>query len=322
MSKLNHYRIAELLHSQVVGHVNFGHGQIASLGDAQRYFDSRHLNEPTAVVHADEDVDWTLVKQAFLEVRKDRKSSEVYVADPDKNAIFLRRCRKLGVKASDYTINTTLYNARKNRLLTGLNSERTSSHHESFAFACEFAATELRYTKGVSIDDIICDPLLAAAFDAIAGRISPGHTSFEYRWGILSIRKASGSKQLGRKASGSKKKVAIAASFTPIEMPDLTKGFRLIIDPLETIPEESGVYVLSERENPIYAAGTESLRQGVSLYRQPNVFAAITDKFWRPKQDEFTVAYATVLQSSKLKGIEQKLIEEWQPVFNVARIAI
>ena len=309
MSKLNHYRIAELLQSQVVGHANFGHGQIASLGDAQRYFDSLDLNEQTSIAHADEVIDWTLVKQAFLEVRKDRKSSEVYVADPDRNMIFLKRCRKLGVKGSDYGINKTLYNARKNKLLSGLDSERTpshhQSHHQSFAFACEFAATELRYTKGASIDDIICDPALAAAFDSIARRISPGHSSFEYRWAILSIRKA------GRR------KRTTAAPIAPVKVPALTTGFRLTVDPIDNIPNASGVYLLSERENPLYASKADSLRIGVSLYKQPNIFKAITDKFWQPKEDEFTVSYATV-QPNKLIDIEKRMIKDWHPVFNVA----
>src|SRR5688572_24067608 len=41
-----------------------------------------------------------------------------------------------------------------------------------------------------SLDTVICDPLLAAAFDSFAARLAPGFSSFEYRWAALGLRKA------------------------------------------------------------------------------------------------------------------------------------
>ena len=125
----------------------------------------------------------TRCKEAFLQVRTargDRGSADLYVADPKRNALFLAKCRQLELKVSDYILNKTLLNARKNKLLTGLHSVKTSIDYEDIAFACEFAATELRYKIGVSIDDIVCDPCIAQQFDTIAAKLSPGHKSFEY----------------------------------------------------------------------------------------------------------------------------------------------
>ena len=72
-----------------------------------------------------------------------------------RNALFIAECRQMGLKASEYFLNKTLLNARKNKLLTGLHSVKTSINYEDFAFACQFAATELKYKIGVSIDDIV-----------------------------------------------------------------------------------------------------------------------------------------------------------------------
>jgi hypothetical protein len=45
MSKLNHFAISSILNSEIIGRAGFGHGQIASLGDAQRHFDVLEASE-------------------------------------------------------------------------------------------------------------------------------------------------------------------------------------------------------------------------------------------------------------------------------------
>jgi hypothetical protein len=184
MSDINHFAISSILDSEIVGRVKFGHGQIGSLADAQRYFDLLSVTESPAVLHRNEEVDVQRVIEAFHAVRNargDRGSSDLYVADPERNALFLAKCRELGLTCSDYLLNKTLLTARKNRLLRGLRSVRTPSRHEDYAFACEFAATELKYKTGASIDDIVCDPRLASRFDAIARKLAPEFTSFRHR---------------------------------------------------------------------------------------------------------------------------------------------
>src|SRR5438552_7978503 len=149
----------------------------------------------------------------------------------------------MGLKVSDYALNKTLLNARKNKVLTGLHSVKTSIDYEEFAFACEFAATELKYKIGVSIDDIVCDPVVAEQFDAIAAKLSPGHTSFEYRWAILSIRKS------GRSVDWK----------DSYKMPKFQHTFRLVGDPVDKLPINGGAYILYEnaRKRPLYARSTE-----------------------------------------------------------------
>jgi hypothetical protein len=308
MPKLNHYDISSILNSEIVGPAEFGHGQINSLGDAQKYFDLVDVTHAPASLHANEEVPVLTVRDAFLAIRNargDKGSSDLYIADPNRNRLFLDKCRELGIQASDYAINKRLMYARKNGYLRGLDSVKTVVNYEDYAFASEFAATELKYKTGASIDDILCDPELASQFDSIARRLAPGYTSFRYRWAILSIRKA------GRQAEWK----------PDYAMPDLVGAFKLMTDPLGYLPEEGGVYLLSERERPLYARSTANIRHGVELHRKPQMFSAVTDIFWQPKVDDFIVRFA-VLDSTKLfKPVERKLIEEKRPVFNVPRAA-
>jgi hypothetical protein len=311
MSRINHFTISSILNSEIVGRAKFGHGQIAAQGDGQRYFDLLGAEESPAVAHGDEKVNVHEVVKAFLavrEARRDQRSSDLYIADPERNAQFLAKCRAIGIQASDYTINKMLLYARKNSYLTGLKSARTSFDHEEYAFASEFAATELKYRRGASIDDILCDPKLAREFDSIAQKLAPGFSSLEYRWAILSIRKA------GRQYK-------LKSDF---RTPKLTERFRLVKDSLENLPMQNGVYLLCEKEKPLYARSTVSLRHGVELHRNPQLLSAIAGKLWRPDLDSLLVAYAVLPDNSPkgvLRPVEKKIVEEKRPIFNVPRSA-
>src|SRR5581483_6205281 len=128
----------------------------------------------------------------------------------------------------------------------------------------------------------------------------------EYRWAILSIRKA------GRHHK-------LESSF---KMPKFTAGFRLTKDPLEKIPERSGVYLLYDNRRLLYTRATEQLRHGIELHRDPATVTAIADKLWTPNFDNFFVDFAAIAKpNTVLQAIERKLVEERHPVFNIPRSA-
>jgi hypothetical protein len=295
-----------------VGPARFGHGQIASLGDPQRYFDTLDVNEPPSIRYRDEKVDVETVVKAFMAVRNargDNGSSDLYVADPNRNAVFIHECRRHGIKASEYSINKKLFYARKNGYLKGLDSDRTSINYERQAFACEFAATELRYKLGATVDDILCDPGTATEFDSIAGRITPGLTPLEYRWAILGI----------RKAAGRSVKEVLPAGY---KMPAFSHSFRLVTDAINRVPDTSGIYLLFERQRLLYTRATEDLRMGLELHRAPTVLGAITEKLWKPKPENFIVNYEVIEEKKAfLHAVEKRLVDERHPLFNVSRSA-
>ena len=63
---------------------------------------------------------------------------------------------------------------------------------DPFLFASEIAWKRLtEQYSGVSLDEILCDPRMATAFDKTAQSLAPGYTPLEYRWGALKLRKQS-----------------------------------------------------------------------------------------------------------------------------------
>src|SRR5260370_26088793 len=105
MSDIKHFTISSILNAEIVGRAKFGHGQIASKGDAQRYFDLLEAKKPPAVAHGEEEVDVHDVVRAFHAVRdarKDRGSPDLYVADPERNAQVLANVREIGIQSSHY----------------------------------------------------------------------------------------------------------------------------------------------------------------------------------------------------------------------------
>ena len=63
---------------------------------------------------------------------------------------------------------------------------------ELFIFASEIAGRKVSEDSQCSLDDLLCDPELAARFDQYAKLISPGYSSFQYRWAALTVRKWAG----------------------------------------------------------------------------------------------------------------------------------
>lgn len=307
MSTLNQFDIAKTLQSEIVGRSRDCHGQVSTSGVVQSYFDLRCKPVAPSEIHHDLDVDTETVVQAFYDVRDDQRSPDLYVADPDRNRRFLDRCGELGERASEYAINKTLLNARKANLLKNLNSKPTRFDHEQYVFASEFAATELRYRTGASIDDIICDPALAAEFDAIAMKIAPGFTPLRYRWAMLSVRKAGRSKE---------------AKWEPeYEMPHFENPFPLFATHSPALPDERGVYLLQERSRTLYVHGTRSISRGIELHRRVDFRGVFAKYLWDPDPDELLVSFAAVAEAKLMRPIELRLICERKPLFNIVNAA-
>src|SRR5579872_2728158 len=176
MPNLNQFEIGRILGSDRVEKARFGHGQIGALSGAQQYLNFVHFEKSPAARYGRKKVDEKLVEKAFHAVRNlrhDRGSVDLYDADPGRNAEFIAKCRDLGLRDDIYLINKTLFSMRKNNRLKNLDSVKASIDYEDYTFASEYAATELKYEIGVSIDDIVCDPDLALRFDSIARRLTP-----------------------------------------------------------------------------------------------------------------------------------------------------
>lgn len=122
-----------------------------------------------------------LIPRAFQEVRAGYSVDRV-LADPALNARFIDKCQELGVGDLPAVINRMLCNLRKRGQLRGIQSKATSFPDlEAYRFAAEMAVRYLERREGVTLDDIVCDPELAAEFDHLAATICPGLTPLQFR---------------------------------------------------------------------------------------------------------------------------------------------
>jgi hypothetical protein len=119
-------------------------------------------------------------------------STDRLLADPVLNDQFLENCRRLGIPGEAKNWNHLLLNVRKRGGLVAIDTSRrtkTTAIIDDLLFASELAWKNLAELKKCSLDDILCDPVIATEFDSFCQRLSPGSTSFDYRWGALTVRK-------------------------------------------------------------------------------------------------------------------------------------
>jgi hypothetical protein len=264
-----------------------------------------------------------VVVQAYTEVRGSSAdgnpaSEDRVVADPRLDARFLGRCRELGAVDGDFDLNKKLFYARKlgfTKHLPGVPRFRIPREQmDQFQYASEMA---LRYVqrkemeqswRDVSLDTIICDPILAAAFDAFASRIAPGFTPFEYRWAALGLRKA-----------GRYMKEALAAEMPAFE--DLGKTARMS---LSQVPDVQGLYLVQNRSECVFIGETQNLRGRIK--RHVDVAGARLIPEWlysggAEKETRLSVVPLPKAGDAFMKASELKAILALTPVLNFPRSA-
>jgi site-specific DNA-methyltransferase (adenine-specific) len=126
---------------------------------------------------------------------------------------------------------------------------------DAYSFAGEIAMQSLGTDYGVKIDDILCDPEIATVFDAVARQFAPGHTSFEYRWAALSVRKRA-----------NKAKELATTKFAKWFQRALPEPIPLGGGDSSTL-DRGGVYVLSNSSHVLYVGETHDLRARVERMR-------------------------------------------------------
>jgi len=191
----------------------------------------------------------------------DGYSADRVVADPDLNKEFVSVCTNLGLVGDARIWNTLLFRLRKTSKLTHIETlHRTDLSWEDcdkYIFASEIAWQSMLNDKSAkSLDEILCDPALAAEFDRLARQFAPGYKPLEYRWAALKLRK----------------EAKYARSRAIVLTPPNRFGAMVPIDELaaRSLPEAAGLYVLSEdpkRTRNLYVGETLNLRSRLTLNR-------------------------------------------------------
>lgn len=190
------------------------------------------------------------VKEAFQSVH-DGFSADLVVADPDLNQEFTAACAKSGLAGNAKIWNTLLFRLRKRGELSHIKTVHQYSipwrKCDKYIFASEIA-WQMMLNDGLatSLDEILCDPVLAAQFDKTARRFAAGrYKPLDYRWAALKLRK----------------EAKYARSRAAILTPPSRYNKKLPLEELDaaSLRDKPGLYVISERTRRLYVGETLDL---------------------------------------------------------------
>lgn len=248
------------------------------------------------------------VKQAFHTVR-DGWSPDRVVADPDLNHRFEAECRRLGLESSVGECNRVLLNLRRSSHLSGLRSKRTSfQDQDDYEFASEIAIRFLERRDGVTLDDVICDPVRAAEFDELAGRIAPGYTPLQYRWAALSLRK---NRRL--------RPEPIGRAIQPVSV-EQARADQIDVG---EVPTTQGLYVFFAGSECLYVGEARNLRSRIKKHLDHSDNRGLARWLWEYGEEALYVEYQVLPEQTPTrarKAMELELIRSRDPIFNVAGI--
>ena len=235
-------------------------------------------------------------------------SPDRVVADPELNRVFLAGCREHGLAGSDATLNRALLNLRKKGDLRGLKSKRSSFLNEGeYRFAAEIAARFIERRDGLTLDEILCDPLLAKEFDSLAASVSPGFTSAQYRWAALNLRKTTRlSPDLLSRVIG------------------LQNAYNLRVSDLElgSVPLAPGLYMFFTVNTVLYVGEAENLQNRVRKHLDHSDNKGLARWLWEQGSEELHLELQVLPAKTSTRvrrAIEIELIRSRNPLFNIKR---
>jgi len=182
-------------------------------------------------------------------------STDMILCDPDLNKQFVGACRKNSLRGDANLWNRLLLRIRKQGKLPRVKRtgrRTTFEEMDNYSHASEIALQLLGIDYGVSLDEILCSPEAASRFDQLAGAFAAEeHTPFEYRWAALAIRKrAKKSKKLAKERF---------QDWLNKSLPRKTALDRCLTEKYE----HPGVFLLLNRNKPLYVGETFSVRRRI-----------------------------------------------------------
>lgn len=249
------------------------------------------------------------VIQAFNATHKGHSRDWVIIEDElDRN--FLGRCRDLGLSVteySDYYLNHLLMGTSKTSKYKGqLNKTTARSSFPSYddcAFAAEIAIRVLQRTDGLTLDRVLCDPLLRQRFDAHALSLVPDQIPLKVRAAALNLRKTHRLKPM---------------EFTTDDYDLVAAGpvKRVSLSQIATLP---GGYVFYDQTRPIFAGETENLRLRVERHLN----GGLPEWLGAKEDDDFTLKVLVLPNASREDRLNWlgAFINRERPLLNYQKVA-
>jgi DNA modification methylase len=224
---------------------------------------------------------------AYL-LARDGHSSDQVIADPSLNAAFLDECRAAGATCMPAECNRLLLRLRKAGKLPRLHRRpaRLPTHEQmdKYGFASEIALSEMMANHDeLTLDDVLCDPELAAEFDRLAESYAPGFRPFDYRWAAFQIRK--------RRRDWKRSAQALSGALVEKGLARAVPWQKIRFD---TIAEAPGIYLISDgQKRPLYLGETLDLRTRLCWQNE-----VLRSKPW----SDYGISTARLLPLSALNG--------------------
>lgn len=249
---------------------------------------------------------------AFAEIN-DGFSVDRVIADPILCEDFQQVCDRRDVPGNAAERNRQIFRLRKAGKLKAAGIDTTQRTHFSwehlsqYIFASEIAWRQLsdQYPQR-SLDELFCDPRLAAQFDTIASRFAPGFTPLEYRWAALTLRKKSNAAKT--QARKHKKKELELRKF------DHATTLKRLLADLDQIPNGPGVYAIHDGNDCFYYAGeTSNLRERLKSHFNEQSIA-----HWESQGKEIEVSHQQVDTVDDYRLARQCYLLKWyKPAWNL-----
>lgn len=313
---LNHYAINQIVGGKMVpAGGRFRFGQSGTFKVASELL--KHRPRPNAKVEFDLGADRKIF-DAFLREAAGHSPESVLI-DPALAAAFHARARKLGVHASSADINRRIFNIRKNKARYAahgivLPKATMTAQQESivprYAHIIEFSLARLHSRYGVSIDDILIDPELAAEYERMAHTAAPELTPVQLRLAALYIRKTRYIQKANAEDIQAMNAERIESAFNTLGALDRVN--RLDLKP------GGGLVELLEDNRHLYISRNEDLPAAVHQMASGATLQFMANDFWTPDPNRLIVRVlpGDHFQKRPLSQWQLKLISEKHPVFN------
>jgi hypothetical protein len=305
MAELNHFAISAALGSTLGPRIpvqdgQIGSAQLAATIDALLHRRKTYIEDLNPSDNITKKFETAVIK-AYQMVTT--FSSDRAVADPQINAAFIEACRDLGLDNSVFHLNMALVGLRKHSKLQ-IKSERSIVPDQwRFAVASEIAARVMFYRYGASVDKTLAHPARAKEFDKLASSITPGFSSFQYRWAALNARKKGASVRV-----------------KPDDLERLDWSKRIPFN-ASSLPSDEGVYSLFEENLCLFVAGTESIDESIQNQRRIAEVKLFEPRLWQPNPQRMAWRYVTMPDENAgyRFGVVRSLVGQWKPIFNIPR---
>jgi site-specific DNA-methyltransferase (adenine-specific) len=225
-------------------------------------------------------------------------SADYVLCEPDLRKEFLRECKRLGLNGAEHVWNRVLLRLRKAGKLpkaTRKQKRYTFAEMDSYSFASEIAIRLLEMDYGLKLDDILCHADAVHEFDEIAREFAPNHSTFEYRWAALAIRKRA-----------RKSKALAINKYSNWEKRRLPPA-QLITDIRADRVRRPGVYVLENKlRNPLYVGESRNVYERIEAITEHESWSSLgVNKLRFLPGDEET-----------LHGLQSILVYRERPLLN------